>query len=81
MNDEQIKEVIFKVLGQIAPEADLESLTPDENIQRKFDIDSFDALTFFININEELGVEVSESDYGKLTTLTEIIAYISKRLN
>jgi len=80
MNDDEIKAVIFKLLKQIAPESDPSTLTPDENIRKALDIDSFDALTFFIRIDEEIGVSVPESDYGKLNTLSEMLAYFSSRV-
>jgi acyl carrier protein len=79
MNNDEIKQVIFKILKRIAPESDPSMLAPDENIRKTLDIDSFDALNFFIRIDEELGVTVPESDYGKLNTLSEIIQYLSGR--
>jgi acyl carrier protein len=79
MNNDEIKQVIFKILKRIAPESDPSMLAPDENIRKTLDIDSFDALNFFIRIDEELGVTVPESDYGKLNTLSEIIQYLASR--
>ena len=81
MTDEQIKEIIFKLLGRIAPEADFDALLTDENMRKALDIDSFDFLNLFIGLNDELGVEIPESDYGRLDTLTNIIAYLSERLD
>lgn len=80
MTDEQIKHVLFKYLRRIAPESDPSKLGPDENIRRALDIDSFDALNFFIHIHEELGVSIPESDYGQLNTLSEMLGYLSPRL-
>jgi acyl carrier protein len=80
MNDDEIKAVIFKLLKQIAPESDPGTLMPDENIRKELDIDSFDALNFFIRIDEELGVSVPESDYGQLNTLSEMLRYFSSRV-
>jgi acyl carrier protein len=77
MTEDQIKQVIFKILRQIAPESDPATLAPDENIRRALDIDSFDALNFFIHLHEELGVSISESDYGQLNTLAEMVRYLS----
>lgn len=79
MNEEQIKQVIFKILRRIAPESDPSQLAPDENIRRTLDIDSFDALNFFIHLNEELGVSIPESDYGRLNTVAEMVRYLSER--
>ena len=80
MNEEQIKQIIFKMLRRIAPESNPSSLASDENIRRALDIDSFDALNFFIHLHEELGVSIPESDYGQLNTLTEMLHYLSARI-
>ena len=80
MTAAQLTETIFKVLGQIAPEADLSTLAPDENVREALDIDSFDHLNFLIGLNEALGVEIPEADYGQLTTLAGIVSYLSARL-
>jgi acyl carrier protein len=80
MNEDEMKRVIFKILKRIAPESEPSTLTPDENIRKTLDIDSFDALNFFIGLDEELGVTVPESDYGKLNTLSEILRYLSGRM-
>lgn len=80
MNKTEIKDVIFKILGQIAPEANLDELRSDDNIQKTLDIDSFDSLTFFTGINEELGVDIPEADYGQLATLEGIVSYLSARV-
>jgi acyl carrier protein len=81
MTEAQLTATIFKVLGQIAPEADLSALGPDENVREKLDIDSFDHLNFLIGLNEALGVEIPEADYGQLTTLAGIISYLAARLD
>jgi acyl carrier protein len=77
MSEEEIKQVIFGILRRIAPESDPGLLAPDENIRRALDIDSFDALNFFIHLHEELGVSIPESDYGQLNTLEEMLRYLA----
>jgi acyl carrier protein len=81
MTEAQLTQTIFKVLGQIAPEADLSTLGPDENVREALDIDSFDHLNFLISLHEALGVEIPEGDYGQLTTLADIVRYLSARLD
>ena len=80
MTEAQLTETICKVLGQIEPEADLSTFSPNENIRETLDIDSFDHLNFLIGLHEALGVEIPEADYGQLTTLADIISYVSDRL-
>ena len=81
MNENQIKDVIFGILKQIAPESDPSTLAPEENIRKALDIDSFDALNFFVRIDEKLGISVPESDYGKLHTLSEMLEYFTHKMN
>jgi acyl carrier protein len=80
MTEAQIQQVICKLLKRIAPEADPNALAPDENIRRALDIDSFDALNFFIGLHEELGVDIPEADYGQLNTLAEMMRYLAARI-
>jgi acyl carrier protein len=80
MTEDQITRIIFNILRQIAPESDPAALAPNENIRRALDIDSFDALNFFIHLHEELGVNIPESDYGQLNTLSEMLHYLSARV-
>jgi acyl carrier protein len=80
MTEAQIREAIFKVLSRIAPEADLGGLAPHANLREALDIDSFDHLNLLIGLNEELGVEIPEADYGQLSTLEDIIRYLAAHM-
>lgn len=77
MTEPAIQEAVFKVLGKIAPEADLNKLDPNENLREALDIDSFDFLQFIIRLHESLGIEIPESDYLQLTTLKGILRYLA----
>ena len=79
MTDAEIKSAILDGLAQIAPESDPAQLSPNENIRRALDIDSFDFLNFLISLHEKLGVDIPEADYGKLNTLNEMVAYLAAR--
>ncbi len=80
MTEAQIRETIFTVLDEIAPEADPTTLAPDEDMREALNIDSFDHLNVLIGLHEALGVEIPEADYGELTTLAGLIAYLSARI-
>lgn len=79
ITETQIKGSIFRVLGQIAPEADFGALAPNADIRQTLDIDSFDFLQFLIGLNAELGVEIPEADYGQLVTLDDLVRYLRAR--
>lgn len=80
MNEAEIKSSIFEGLRKIAPESDPEALALDANVRKALDIDSYDFLNFLIGLNEKLGVEVPEEDYGKLRTMKEMFDYFSARI-
>ncbi|MGZ4986243.1 MAG: acyl carrier protein [Chthoniobacterales bacterium] len=80
MSEEKLKRVIFEGLRKIAPESEPESLAPDANVRKALDIDSYDFLNFLIGLNDTIGVDVPESDYGKLRTLGEMVSYLSARI-
>lgn len=80
MNNDNVKKSIAKVLKNIAPEADINTIDPDENIREELDLDSVDFLNFLVGLHDILGVEIPESDYGQLGSLSEIINYITARV-
>ena len=79
MNEEEIKKTIFQLLKRIAPETDPAQLMPEENIREALNIDSFDALQFIVSISEKLNVDIPEEDYGKTSSLKNLIAYLLQK--
>jgi acyl carrier protein len=79
MNDDQTRQGVLRLLGDIAPEADLPSLDPEARIRDQLDIDSMDALNFLISIHEEFGVDIPEADYPRLATINAIVDYLGKK--
>lgn len=80
MTQQEIKQSLFTLLKQIAPETEPSTLKPDENIREKLNIDSFDTLQFIVSVNEKFGIEIPEEDYGKITTIDSLTSYISSKL-
>ena len=76
MTKDEIKNTVLRVLGGIAPEADLTQIKPQVGFREQLDIDSMDFLNFVIGLNKELGVEVPESDYSKVSTLDGSVEYL-----
>ncbi len=80
MTKEEIKKKIIEQIYEIAPEHEGEEIPENENIQRSLEIDSFDFLNLLTALNEELGVEVPESDYGEVDTLEHMADYFSAHM-
>jgi acyl carrier protein len=80
MTRDEIRETVVRVLGKIAPEADLSQIKPNLRIRDQLDIDSMDLLTFVIELHKELKMEIPEADYPKLSTLDGCINYLAVML-
>ncbi len=80
MTKDAIKNVIIKQILEIAPEIEEDEIEPDENIQRSLEIDSFDFLKILTAMQEELGVEVPESDYSKVDSVEHMAEYFLQHL-
>lgn len=79
MTPEAVRSVVVEVFHRLAPEADFEAIDADGDLREQLDIDSMDYLNALITLDERTGVEVPESDYGLVDTLTKLVAYIAAR--
>jgi acyl carrier protein len=77
MNQSELNEIIVAELASVAPGTDPGAVGMDENLRESLDIDSFDALNFFIALCERLHMDIPEKDYGRLNTKNEILQYLS----
>lgn len=79
MTDTEIRSAIAQSLRRVAPEADLDAVGAGEDLRESLDIDSFDFLNFLVALHEKLGVDIPESDYGKVRSLEALTAYLRAR--
>jgi acyl carrier protein len=77
--DENLRKTIFKLLKNIAPETDPQQLKPEDNIRQTLSIDSFDYLQFIIGLDEALGIQTPEEDYGQIESLKSLLDYLGKK--
>ncbi|HXH98043.1 MAG TPA: acyl carrier protein [Gaiellaceae bacterium] len=80
MTNDEIRDIVLRMLGEIAPEVDLAAVKPDVDFRDQFDLDSMDFLNFVIAVDQELHVEIPEADYPLLSTLDGFVAYVAERL-
>ncbi|SDY50915.1 acyl carrier protein [Nitrosomonas sp. Nm58] len=76
LNREEIRVTTLRILGEIAPEADLEHIKPDVSFRDQLDIDSMDFLNFVVGLHETFKIEIPEADYPKMTTLNDCVEYL-----
>jgi acyl carrier protein len=77
---DELRAVILRVLGEIAPEADLARIKPDVGFRDQLDLDSMDLLNFAVGLHEALRVEIPEADYPKLATLAGCVEHLATLL-
>lgn len=80
MTEAEIKSTVLGLLRRIAPDCEPGQLDPEANLREAVEIDSFDFLNLLIALSEKLGVEIPESDYGKLGTLNSMVSYLAGRI-
>jgi len=78
MTPEEIKQVLFEELGNIAPESDPAAVDPDADLREELDIDSMDFLNLIIALHKRLKVEIPEADYAKLATVNGALGYLAR---
>jgi acyl carrier protein len=76
--NDALRTVVADCLAGIAPEASLDKIDSNGPFREQLDIDSMDFLALIVALKTRLGVEVPEADYGQLTSLTRIIAYLQQ---
>ncbi len=81
MTRDDIKATIVDALTRIAPEIDPASIGPSASFREQLDLDSMDFLNLVLALNERLGIEIPESDYGRLSSLDDATAYMFAKLD
>jgi acyl carrier protein len=76
---DEIRATVLRVLGDIAPEADLDTLRGDVPLREQLDLDSMDLLNVAVGLHAALGIEIPEADYPKVSTLDACVAYLESR--
>jgi acyl carrier protein len=72
----ETRNLILRLLGEIAPEADLTALQPDVSFRDQLDLDSMDFLNFVIGLGQRSGVKIPEADTPRLRTMRGLVAYL-----
>jgi acyl carrier protein len=72
----EIRALVLRVLGDIAPEADLAALKPDVPFRDQLDLDSMDLLNAVVGLHAAVGVDIPEADYPRLGTLEACVEYL-----
>jgi acyl carrier protein len=76
MNKEQARQIIFEVLGEIAPEVDPAAVDDSSDLTEQLDLDSMDYLNWMLGINQATGVEIPQRDVSRFLTIDGAVDYL-----
>ena len=77
MTETEARALAARVLAGIAPEADLASVGPDEDLREALDLDSMDFMNLVVGLSEGSGRNIPEADTPRLRTLRGLLAYLA----
>jgi len=80
MTRQELKDIVEATLLDIAPEAELDSLDPSEDVRDALDLDSMDILRFATALHEKLSVDIPEADYPRIVSIDGCLDYLMQRL-
>jgi acyl carrier protein len=76
---EAVRDVVVAAIARVAPEVDSRTLRFDAPLRDQVDLDSMDFLNVVIALHERLQVDIPEADYGQLSSVNAIVAYLSRK--
>lgn len=77
MNRDSLRRLLFDALASVAPEVQPEGIQPAQALRDQVDLDSMDWLNFLIALRERTGVSVPESEYARLRSVDDLLAYLA----
>ena len=77
MTPDAARTAIRTALHEVAPDADLDALDDDANLQEALELDSLDFLRLVELLSEATGVRIDEEDYPRLATLGAAVTWLS----
>ncbi len=77
MNTTEAHDLLVRLLGEIAPDADLTGVGEGESLQDALDLDSMDFLNLMEAVHDAVGLDVPERDYPALSTVRGFVTYVT----
>tara|TARA_B100000929_G_C15145062_1_gene296095 strand:+ start:86 stop:349 length:264 start_codon:yes stop_codon:yes gene_type:complete len=80
MTKEEVRQAVVSILEDIAPDEDLSSIKDDVTLREQMDLDSMDFLDIVMELRKRFNIEVPESDYQQLVSMSSCIQYLQPLL-
>jgi acyl carrier protein len=76
MTPAKIREEVLDILSNIAPDEDLTNLKDDVSFREQMALDSMDFLDIVMELRKRHRIQIPESDYGHLASMSSTVAYL-----
>ena len=73
--EKKIKEILARELG-----IKIENITPEKRLVEDLGMDSFAAIELMFELEDELSIEIADKELVKIKTVSDIVSYITNRL-
>ncbi len=80
MDADDLRIIVCEEILNIAPEAELDGLDPQEDLRDALDLDSMDMLNIITALHERLGVDIPEANAGEFVTLRGAVEFLKSEL-
>ena len=76
MTADDIKKAVLDILADIAPDEDLDDLKDDVAFRDQLELDSMDFLDIVMELRKRYRVQVPETDYENLISMSSTVKYL-----
>ncbi len=76
----EIREEIIDILGDIAPDENLDDLVDDKSFRDQLELDSMDFLDIVMELRKRHRVQIPEEDYGNLASMHSTVTYLEPKM-
>jgi acyl carrier protein len=80
MTGEGIRQAILDIINEIVPDENLSDVDPDKPFRDQIDLDSMDFLDIVMELRKRYSVEVPETDYPRLLTMSSTVDYLLPKM-
>jgi len=67
-------------LTRVAPDIDPDGISDDDHIQEDLELDSMDVLNLVVALHERFGIDIPETDYPQIATVSLACAYLTDKI-
>lgn len=75
-----IRQVVVEILERIAPDEDLSRLDDRVPFREQMELDSMDFLDIVMELRKQYRIQIPESDYERLVSMSSTVDYLSPLL-